>query len=332
MAKKRRRASGRKNRKKRKSNWLYSAFIILMLFGIVIFINEHWLHSSFIPSLSNIYQSLGIIKRPKVEVQQDEIAVHFIDVGQADCAVIITPDKTMLIDSGEYETASDVISYLRDFGVERLDYVIGTHPHSDHMGAMAKILNEFEVGEFIMPEVSDELIPTTSFYTSLLDVIERKDIKASYSENGRTIELCEGTSLEFLGPVGSCYEDLNNYSVIAKLTSGNISFLFTGDMEKEAEKELVAQWVDLRADVLKVGHHGASSSSTLEFLARVAPEYGVISVGIDNAYGHPSEAALKRLKAVGCKALTTMIYGDIVFITDGNSLRYTTTNEIKEAA
>ncbi len=300
-----------------------------MLFAIVIFVNEHWLHSRIIPSLSAVYETLGMIKRPKIEVQQDEIAVHFIDVGQADCAVIITPDKTMLIDSGEYETSADVIRYLRDFGVERLDYVVGTHPHSDHMGAMAKILNSFDVGEFIMPEVSEELIPTASFYSSLLDVIDRKDIRASYSENGRVIELCEGTSLEFLGPVGSGYEDLNNCSVVAKLTSGNISFLFTGDMEKEAEEDLLDQWVDLRADVLKVGHHGASSSSTLEFLARVAPTYGVISVGIDNSYGHPSEAAIKRLKAVGCTVLTTMMYGDIVFVTDGNSIRYTSSNEIE---
>ncbi len=332
MAKKRRRASKRKNRKKRKSNWLYSAFIILMLFGIVLFVNEHWLHSSIIPSLSDIYQTLGIIKRPKVEVDQDEIAVHFIDVGQADCALIITPDKTMLIDSGESDTASDVISYLRDFGVTRLDYVIGSHPHSDHMGAMAKILNAFEVGEFIMPEVPDDLIPTAAFYSDMLEVIERKRITASYSENGRVIELCEGTSLEILGPVGAGYEDLNNYSVVAKLTSGNISFLFTGDMEKDAEKELVGRWLDLSADVLKVGHHGSSSSSTIDFLARVNPRYAVISVGIDNDYGHPSEAATKRIKAFGCKIFTTMIYGDIVFVTDGNTLTYTSTNEIKETA
>ncbi len=332
MARKRRRAARRKNRKKRKSNWLYIAFSVLMLFAIVIFVNEHWLHSSFIPSLSDIYQTLGIIKRPKVEVQQDEIAVHFIDVGQADCAVIITPDKTMLIDSGESETASEVISYLRDFGVRKLDYVIGTHPHSDHMGGMAKILNAFEVGEFIMPEIPDEHIPTANFYSNMLEVIERKGIMASYSQNGRVIKLCEGTSLELLGPVGNGYEDLNNYSIVAKLTSGNISFLFTGDMEKEAEIHLLLSMQDLHADVLKVGHHGGASSSSFEFVSLVDPQYAVISVGIDNDYGHPSEAATKRLKALGCKILTTMMYGDIVFVTDGNTLKYTSTNEIREAA
>ncbi len=331
MAKKRRRASRRRNRKKRKNNWLYIAFAVLMFFSIIIFVNEHWLHSSFIPSLSDIYQTLGIIKRPKVEVDQDEIAVHFIDVGQADCAVIITPDKTLLIDSGEAVTASEVISYLRDFGVERLDYVIGSHPHSDHMGGMARILSAFEVGEFIMPDIPDELIPAASFYTDMLNVIEKKGIVASYSENGRVIELCEGTSLEILGPVGSDYDDLNNYSVVAKLTSGNISFLFTGDMEKHAEEDLVGSWTDLHADVLKVGHHGSSSSSTTLFLSRVDPEYAVISVGIDNDYGHPSAAATQRIKAFGCKILTTMIYGDIVFVTDGNTLTYTTTNDIREA-
>lgn len=332
MAKKRRKTSKRKNRKKRKSNWIQIAFTVMLLCSLVIFVNEHWLHFSFIPTSGSIYQAFGIIKHPKVEVEQDEIAVHFIDVGQADCAVIITPEKTVLIDSGEYETVFDVITYLRDFGVTRLDYVIGTHPHSDHMGAMAKILEKFDVGEFIMPEISDELIPTTSFYTDLLKVIERKGIKASYADNGRIIELCEGTTLEFLGPCGTEYDDLNNYSVVTKLKSGNISFLFTGDMEVEAEQELVSRWVDLSADVLKVGHHGSYSSSSIEFLTRVAPQYAVISVGIDNSYGHPSEPVIKRLKSLGCKVLTTMMYGDIVFVTDGNTLRYTSTNEIKEAA
>lgn len=303
-----------------------------MTFAIILFVNDNWLHSSIIPSISDVYQSLGIIKRPKVKVEQDEIAVHFLNVGQGDCSVIITPEKTMLIDSGEPECAAEVISYLRDFGVSRLDYVIGTHPHSDHMGGMAKILDAFEVGEFITSQVDDELIPVASFYFDMLDVIERKGIKASYAERGRVIELCKGTQIEFLGPVIGGYEDLNNYSVVTKLTCGNISFLFTGDMEKEAEGHLLNSWAYLGADVLKVGHHGSSSSSGISFLGRVDPQYAVISVGIDNTYGHPSEAVTKRLKALGCKIMTTMMYGDIVFVTDGNQLTYTTTNEVKEAA
>lgn len=315
----------RKNKKKSANDIFRCVFVIVMLLSMLLFANEHWFHIDFIPTLTDIYKMTGVIKRPNVVVEQDEIAVHFLDVGQADCIFIYTPDKTMLIDSGENDTSQYVISYLRDFGVKRLDYVIGTHQHSDHMGAMAEILRAFEVGEFIMPEIPEEQIPAAAFYSAMLDVIEDKKISASYSENGREITLCEGTVLKLLGPVGDNYEDLNDYSIVAKLTSGNFSFLFTGDMEKIAEQHLLMTFPDIKADVLKVAHHGSASSSCTEFLLAVRPQYAVISAGRNNSYGHPSNEVLERLCLFNCTNLVTMNYGDIVFVTDGNELTYTTT-------
>ncbi|MBP1542929.1 MAG: MBL fold metallo-hydrolase [Oscillospiraceae bacterium] len=321
----------RKRRKKVAKNFLYILFITAISLMLFLYLNEAYLHIDGVPTFSQLMQSAGLRKRPIVHVEQDEIAVHFLDVGQGDCALIKTPEKNLLIDCGEESESGYVIQYLRDFGVTRLDYVIATHPHSDHIGGMHRILSSFDVGEVIIPEVDDEQIPTTAFYEKMLDVIEKKNIGAFYAIQGQEFELCKGTVLKILGPLGHGYEDLNDYSVVAKVESGNYSFLFTGDMEKISEHELLDVWIDVRADVLKVAHHGSSSSSTTAFLKRVGPQYAVISVGEDNSYGHPADDVLERLKLVDADVLTTTEYGDIVFITDGNELRYTTTSE-KEAA
>lgn len=317
---------------KNKITIFYIVFLVITILALILFVNEHWIKSPYLPSISDVYQTFGITKRPHITVDQDEIAVHFIDVGQGDCALVITPEKTMLIDCGEQTSSYSVIRYLRDFGVSRLDYVIASHPHSDHMGGMADIISAFDVGEFIMPEVPADLVPITSYYTDTLNIIQHRSITASYAEVGRRIDLCKGTYLDIIGPVGEEYEELNNYSVVAKLTSGNYSFLFTGDMEHLPEQQMVYAWVDLHADVIKVAHHGSSSSSSEDFIARVAPQYAVISVGKDNSYGHPSDMVVKRYSSHGCKILPTAVYGDVVFVTDGNELNFSTTYHMKQAA
>lgn len=294
--------------------------------ALFLFLNENYFHIEGVPAFSQLLQGAGLLKRPNVHVEQDEIAVHFIDVGQGDCALIQTSDKNVLIDCGEESEAGGVISYLRDFGVKRLDYVIATHPHSDHMGGLHRILSELETGEVIMPEIPEDMTPASAFYEKALDVIEQKNIGAFYAIQGQSFQLCSGTTLEILGPLGSDYGDLNDFSVVARVVSGNYSFLFTGDMESASEQRLMEYWINVSADVLKVAHHGSSSSSTSAFLKRVAPEYAVISAGEGNSYGHPTGEVLERLKALGCEILVTMDEGDIVFVTDGNELTYVTTN------
>ena len=323
----------RRRKKQRKTAGNIAAIILLATLSVafMLVLNEKFFHWDFLPTVNGIMQSVGITNR-RVEFQQGETAVHFIDVGQGDCVLIESPGKNVLIDCGERSEAAGVVGYLRDYGITRLDYVIATHQHSDHMGGMAQVLRAFDVGEFIMPDIPDDMIPTSQFYSDALDVIEQKGIKATYACVGRRLDLSEGTVLEILSPIGSDYSSLNSYSVVTKLTSGNISFLFTGDIEKEAETLMTDAWLDIRADVLKVAHHGSSSSSCTAFLKRVRPEYAVISVGADNAYGHPSNDVIDRLDSFGCGILMTMEYGNIVFVTDGNELKYYTPEKAEDAA
>ncbi len=331
-------ANRRKKRKKRKQirniakRTVYFLMTTIVAVALFLFVNERYLHIDGVPTFSSLMQSTGLIKRPKVNVDQDEIAVHFINVGQGDCALIVTPEKNVLIDCGEQTEANNVIQYLRDFGVERLDYVIATHPHSDHIGGMADMLSAFDIGEVMMSEIPDELTPTSYYYEDTLNVIAKKNINAFYTIQGQKFELCKGTTIEILGPISSSFDDLNDFSVVCKLVSGNYSFLFTGDMEKASEYELMDYWINVSADVLKVAHHGSSSSSTSAFLKRVKPQYAVISVGEDNSYGHPANEVIDRLNAMDCEILMTKDEGDIVFVTDGNELAVVTTNSAEEVA
>ncbi len=328
----------RKDRKRKKrtrdgfKTFLYVVVIILVALSAVIVINEKWIHCEYIPSTSDIFLKIGLEKRPQVHVEQDEISVHFIDVGQGDCILIDTPDKDMLIDCGEEEHSGKVIRYLSSFGVTKLDYIMVTHPHSDHMGGMSRIMTAFDVGEFIISDIPLSMIPNLDYYTEAMSVLEQKGIPITYSELGREIALCDGTSLSILGPIGAGYEGLNSYSVISKLQSGNRSFLFTGDMESDAEQEMLAAMIDITADVVKVPHHGSSTSSSSAFVKRVNPVFSVVSVGIDNSYGHPDNHVIGRYYAVKSEVLMTMYYGDIVFVTDGNELTYATTNGESGAA
>ncbi len=328
MAKKRRKARKKRKQSRETAKKFFTVVVIIIIIAAaVIMINERYIHCEYIPSTDEIISFIGLEDTPEITVEQDEIAVHFIDVGQGDCIFIDTPDKDMLIDSGEYEYASRVIRYLHSNGVTKLDYIIATHPHSDHMGGMARIMTAFDVGEFIMSEVPEDMIPIAEYYTKAMNTLALKGITTTYSEVGRTITLCEGTQLNIIGPLGSGYDDLNSYSIIAKLTSGNRSFLFTGDMEKDAELELVNSWLNLSADVIKIPHHGSSSSSSSAFVKRVRPSYAVVSVGDDNTYGHPNSEVLNRYRLIGGKVISTMNSGSVVFITDGNEITYITSEQ-----
>lgn len=329
----------RKSRKRRKQaresakKLLLWLLVILILLSSLVVVNERWLHCEYIPTSADILNFFDLDKRPEVTVEQDEISVHFIDVGQGDCILIDTPDKDMLIDCGEDKYASRVIMYLRSFGITKLDYVIASHPHSDHMGGMSRIMTAFDVGEFIMPEVPEEMVPELEFYTKAMDVIDANGITLTYSQLGSSIQLCEGTQLDIIGPIGTGYSDLNSYSIIAKLISGNRSFLFTGDTEKDAEYVMAGSWLtDLSADVLKVPHHGSASSSSAEFVMRIQPKYAIFTAGADNKYGHPNGDVVAFYRALGTEVLMTMHCGDIVFVTDGNDIRYATASGLKSAA
>lgn len=298
-------------------------FAIFMLFSLVIYTNDVLFKFDFIPSSEQI-KSWLTGGNTVTTVADGEIAVHYIDVGQGDCELIIAGDMNVLIDCGEKIYSDRVIRYLRDLGIRRLNLVIATHPHEDHIGGMADIMQEFTVDKIVMPEIPSEILPMSTNFERMLDVIDRKGITAEYSRQGSRIQLGSGAELDFIAPVHDDYSTLNNFSIVCRLVHGERSFLFTGDVERSAESDIVNSGQYIKCDVLKVGHHGSTSSSTPAFIEAADPEYAVIEVGAGNSYGHPKQEVLNRLVEHGCRIYTTMDSGNIVFVSDGESLRITT--------
>lgn len=251
--------------------------------------------------------------------REDEgtIKVHYINVGNADAILLQQGGFSMLIDAGENKNGKMVVEYIKNLGITKLDYLIGTHPHSDHIGGMDDVIYAFEIGQIIMPKVSH----TTKTYEEVLIAAKDKGHKITGAKSGQTYSLGNAQA-EILSPVKDKYENLNEYSVVLRVTYENNSFLFTGDMEKYNEKELLQANVNLCANVLKVAHHGSSTSSTAAFLQAVNPEYGIISVGEDNDYGHPHTQILRRLTST-MTVYRTDKHGTITATGDGSSITIT---------
>lgn len=250
----------------------------------------------------------------KVE-ETSNMKVHFIDVGQGDATLIESNKHYMLIDAGENNTGSVVVSYLKDQGVEKLDYVIGTHPHSDHIGGLDTVIDSFTIGKVIMPDITH----TTKTFEDVLDAIANKNLKITKAVVGKEYTL--GTaSFIIISPNGTSYSDLNDYSVGIKLTNGNNSFLLTGDAEELSEQEMLRNGIDLSADVLKLGHHGSSYSSADSFLDAVKPTYAMISAGMDNQYDHPNIETLQAMFERKIKVYRTDKQGTVIFTSDGEHI------------
>ena len=250
-----------------------------------------------------------------------ETKVHFIDVGQGDSIFIETTGKTILIDAGEREYGEKVTEYITDLGVKKIDIVIGTHPHSDHIGGLPQVLDSIEAGLIILPKIPDDMVPATKTYEQLLTVIANKQIRAVMASDTLRFDWSDSAggqlSFEILGPLSDEYTDLNNFSVVSKLTYKDVSFLFTGDAEKAAEDDMLYYDKDVSATVLKMGHHGSSSSSSAAFLREVSPLAAVIQCGEGNSYGHPGDEALKRIGRYTERIYRTDERGTVVVYTDG---------------
>jgi len=309
-----------RNLAKRKGSYI---FILLLIFSLSLLgctVMDYSSPKSPEPKI----ESPNINDQKTVEEQAKELVVTFLDVGQADAALIQVPNGTnILIDAGNNEDGKFLTSYLKNKGIEKIHILIGTHPHEDHIGGMDNVIEEFAIGQVIMPKVTH----TTKTFEDVLVAIEKKGLKIKEGKAGVKLELGEMAAglppiaAEIIAPQSRQYEDLNNYSVVLRLVYGSQAFLFTGDAEELSEKEMLAAQTDLQAQVLKVGHHGSNSSTTQEFLAKVKPEYAIISVGKDNDYGHPKEAVLKRLTKAGAAIYRTDELGTIKVITDGTVLK-----------
>lgn len=245
--------------------------------------------------------------------------VHFIDVGQGEAILIESFGKNLLIDTGEIGLGNTVCGYLNSNGVRYIDILLITHPHSDHMGCAADVIKKIPVGEVIMPEIPFEYVPTLLFYEEFLREIEKKDIPLSYAENGRVFDL-GGAKFELFVPQGDFDDNLNNYSVVSKYSFGDAEFLFTGDIEEEAENALIESGADLSCDVYNAAHHGSSTSNTDGFLDAASPVFAAVSCGYNNDYGHPHREIRAAFEERGIKYFRTDYDGNIVFSTDGKDI------------
>ena len=254
-----------------------------------------------------------------------DFAVHYLDVGQGDSELIIAGGCSVLIDAGEREYGTAVLKAIKDLGVEKLDYIIATHPHSDHIGGMAEVIENMDVGKMIVPKVPSELTPTSAAYERMLKAVKKKGLKLTQAKAGDTYTV-GNAEMTILGPIGSNYEDLNDFSVVCKVTYKDTSFLFTGDASFPSEDDMTASGEDLSADVLKVGHHGSTTSSGRGILAAVQPSVCVISCGAGNSYGHPHEKALNRIRKYTDKIYRTDLDGAISIFSDGSKLYIRTAN------
>lgn len=251
-------------------------------------------------------------EKPELTTRTGTLKVHFIDVGQGDAIFIRTPTKNILIDGGE--RGDLVVNYLKANAITHLDLVIGTHPHSDHIGGLVTVLQSITVKEVIDPGI----IHTSKTFEDYLTLIDEKNIRFTEGRAGNYRDLGDGAILEILHPAIPSSSHLNDASIVTKITFGQVSFMLTGDAEEASEQAILFQSrLSSKSTILKVGHHGSHSSTTQPFLDAVNPEVAVIMCGKDNTYGHPHEETLTKLSQASIDIYRTDIHGTIVITTDG---------------
>lgn len=304
----------RKNKKKSVFSWLAVCVVLALSVAVYFFGGK----VSFIPTWEEIFDKANLSSQ--TNVSSDGMTVTFLDVGQGDCTIISVNGETAVIDGGEKENAAKIVEFLKSNNVEKIDYVFATHPHSDHIGSLPSVINEMTAENVVMPKLPDSLVPTTKIYRDFIDAADKNAKTASYASVGDTYKLSDA-QIEVLGPVGTP-KDLNNSSLVLKVTYGTTSFLITGDCEESAEKKILSSRYasKLDSDVLKVGHHGSATSSSKAFINFVTPKYAVISCGADNSYGHPENETLKTFKEMNIDVFRTDLNGTVTCVSNGKTV------------
>ena len=249
-----------------------------------------------------------------------DFQIHVIDVGQGDSIAVIADGHAMLVDAGLTESGSTVSRYLEKLGVTKLDYAVASHFHSDHIGGFPTVLEKFPVDTILEPNCADDLLPTSEVFVHYLDAVEASGAAYRTAEAGEVFTL-GGAQVEVLAPAEAIGENLNNDSIVLRITYGDTSAILTGDMEHEEEQWLLEQGRELKSDFLKVAHHGSANGSGEEFLAAVQPEFVAISCGNGNEYGHPAQETLDRLKAHTNQIYVTMKCSSIAFLYEADTKR-----------
>lgn len=255
---------------------------------------------------------------PKVQAS-GTLQVYYLDVGQGDSSLIRTPENQyILIDAGNNDQGKNVVKYLKHLGVKTIDVMIATHPDADHIGGLDDVLKAFDVKSVYAPKVSH----TTDTFKDFLTAVKNEGRTIKTAKSGVTLDL-KGITAKFVSPLNDYGDELNDWSAVLKLTYKETSFLFAGDAELQSENDMLADGVDLKADVLKIGHHGSKTSTSKTFIDAVKPKYSIISVGKNN-YGHPDSGILGRLKNVKSTVYRTDKQGTITAISDGNKITFYT--------
>ncbi len=265
------------------------------------------------------YENKEGIHHISINIKEKSLEVHFIDVGQGDSILIKQSGHNMLIDAGDNQYKDTVVDYLKKNNITKLDYVIGTHPHADHIGGLDAVINTFDVGKVMMPNVTH----TTKTFENVLNAVKNKGLKITIPNVGDNYKL-GNASFEIAAPNSDNYASLNDYSIVARMVFGKTSFLFTGDAEGISETEMLENDCNLKSDVLKVGHHGSDTSTGVSFLDTVNPKYAVIQVGEDNKYNHPTTEILDRLKERNITIYRNDLDGTIIAISNGENIKFNT--------
>ena len=295
--------------KKIKKNIKRNFFEILIILLAFLIINNQ-------DKIKNLFnQNNNQNQNDYINTNNNLLKVHYLDVGQGDSIFIELPNnETMLIDAAESYQSENIINYLKNLNYQKIDYVIGTHPHTDHIGGLKDIINTFEIGKIYMPKVGS----TTKTYESLLMAIKDKNLKINTAKAGTSIIDTDTLKINILAPNNSIYTELNNYSVVTKITYGTTKFLFMGDAEKLSENEIKE---NVTADVIKIGHHGSNTSSSIDFIKKVNAKYGIISVGLNNKYNLPKEETITNWENSGTKIYLTSTNGTIRASSDGTNIK-----------
>lgn len=258
-------------------------------------------------------RTVEIQEEPISEIQliPNQLNILYLDVGQADSILIHNQGKTMLIDAGNNEDGEKLVAYIQSLGIQKIDYLIGTHAHEDHIGGLDTIINNFEIGTFYMPY---DTRTTTQTYKDVIQAANSKNLKIQNPKVGDNLTLGEAQGT-IMAIDNENPEEVNNTSIVLQLTYGTQKYLFMGDAESQVENS--KQWEDI--DVLKVGHHGSNTSSSVNFIKQTQPELAIISVGKGNTYNLPKQNIIERLESIGAKIYRTDESGTIYLTSDGTT-------------
>lgn len=298
-----------------RKGWLKAGAVLLFAVLCLLITYKDALQLSFLPSWETLFSATA----SDAELPADGVlTVDMLDVGNADSLLLRSNGMTLLIDAGENGDGDEIVAFLQQNGIERLDYVIATHADSDHIGGMRTVAERIPIGKYIMAFMPEGSTPTTKTYARLLQTLDEREIPIADAREEKQL-LLGSARVELIGPAAD-FTDNNNQSVICLVTCGKRRMLFMGDAEEEAETALLESGVSLRADVLKVAHHGSRTGTGEQFLQQVKPSLALISCGVGNAYGHPHTDTLQRLRAYGAQIYRTDLNGTVHLTCDGDEI------------